>query len=203
MIGKPGVAGDGAYVAYKSRLWAQVRTPTKVGSRIVEFEDAVRPPGVRIIAYDAVARSVYLTREYRRETQDWDWRVPGGKVFDCVDDYLPHYFSELTPVGLDLPAAVLRAAGVEAAEEIGVELADPRIVGLSVAGSTVHWDLYFVCGQVAEVRGNRPEVGEQIEVRRLGWVEALDLVDSGAMSEDRSAMRLRRILVGLLAGGGA
>lgn len=51
------------------------------------FEIARRAPGVRLIITDKEQEKLLLTREFRQELQDWDYRLPGGKVFDTLEEY--------------------------------------------------------------------------------------------------------------------
>lgn len=48
------------------------------------FERAVRPPGVRALLYNDKGL-ILLTREFRHETNSFDYRLTGGKVFDDLD----------------------------------------------------------------------------------------------------------------------
>lgn len=49
------------------------------------FELVRRPPGVRaIIVKDG---RLLLNKEYRYELEDWDYRLPGGKVFDSTEEF--------------------------------------------------------------------------------------------------------------------
>ncbi|GLY50178.1 NUDIX domain-containing protein [Lentzea sp. NBRC 102530] len=187
-------------VAFQSRVFAQVHTPNQVGDQVVVFEMAVRPPGVRVIVVDRTEQLVYLTREMRTETNGWDWRVPGGKVYNKIEPYLPLYLEHDDSGRAEaLTEKVLDSAVQEAGEELGAVLSNPVLLGRSPCGATVHWDLYFVLADLQSLRqSNNPEAGEVIEVRPVRWTEALDLVDSGEIQEERSAMWLRRTLLRLI-----
>lgn len=43
------------------------------------WEKVARAPGVRLILDDQKAGKILLTREFRRELGDYDYRLPGGK----------------------------------------------------------------------------------------------------------------------------
>jgi len=187
-------------VDYQGRIFEIVRTPMLVGGKRKEYETAVRSPGVRVIALDSEARLVYLTKELRSETEGWDLRVPGGKVFDEIERYLPYY---PTPKTLSpqhpFMKHVVEAAEREAGEELGAELHEIELLGKSVCGATVHWDLYIVTSQVCGfARTNAPEPGETIKAHPVEWREALELIDAGVLSEERSAIWLRRTLLRLM-----
>ena len=49
------------------------------------FETARRAPGVRLI-FERDGK-ILLSREYRRETASYDYRLPGGKVFDTLAEF--------------------------------------------------------------------------------------------------------------------
>lgn len=54
--------------------------------KIKTFEFARRSPGTRAIVKNAVGE-ILMTREYRLETQGFDYRLPGGKVFDTREAF--------------------------------------------------------------------------------------------------------------------
>jgi 8-oxo-dGTP pyrophosphatase MutT (NUDIX family) len=171
----------------------------QVGDSVVNFEQVVRPPGVRVIVVDETEQVVYLTQELRAETNGWDWRVPGGKVFDNIGDYLPYFLNEEADSHTQgLLTEVMKAATREAEEELGATLNDATLLGHSACGATVHWDLFFVLAHIKVHRENAPEPGEVITVNRVQWDEALNLIDRGEVREERSAVWLRRILLRLL-----
>lgn len=55
----------------------------------VIFEVAERAPGVRILAEVTGGSEKYivLTQEKRREAEGYDYRLPGGKVFDSLKEF--------------------------------------------------------------------------------------------------------------------
>lgn len=187
-------------VGYQGRIFEILTTPMLVGGKRKDFELVVRPPGVRVIALDMETRTVYLTKELRPETEGWDVRVPGGKIFDDIASYLPYY---PTPKTLNAQHPFMRcvfdAANREAGQELGAKLRDIEFVAKSVCGATVHWDLFFVSAQVDGIsQANTPEPGEVITAHPVEWREALELIDAGVLSEERSAIWLRRVLLRLM-----
>ena len=50
-----------------------------------KFEIARRSPGVRIIIRDG--NKILITKEYRYEHNSYDYRLPGGKVFDTLEEF--------------------------------------------------------------------------------------------------------------------
>lgn len=68
-------------VKYRGRIIEVVEE--KYGTRT--FEIARRSPGVRaLIVRDG---KILLSREYRTEVDEYDFRLPGGKVFDTLSEY--------------------------------------------------------------------------------------------------------------------
>src|SRR5690242_18723642 len=101
-------------VIAKGKLFELVQTKHDDG-RV--FEVARRAPGVRLIIADNAEQKVLLTREYRQELAEWDYRLPGGKVFDTLDD-----FEAFRNSGEDIIEAAKRQAVNEAQQEAGVEI---------------------------------------------------------------------------------
>jgi ADP-ribose pyrophosphatase len=129
------------------------------------FEVARRAPGVRLIIADKPNKKVLLTKEYRQELAEWDYRLPGGKVFDSLDDFEAHRAS-----GADIVAAARAQAINEAQQEAGVEIDELELYKKSVLGATVEWDLYIfeATKWQLSVHGQELEVGEKIEADN--WV---------------------------------
>jgi ADP-ribose pyrophosphatase len=152
------------------------------------FEIARRAPGVRLIIADKANRTVLLTKEFRRELDAWDYRLPGGKVFDSLDEYEAYRKS-----GNDMLDAAKKKAVNEGAEEAGVDIKDLTLFKKSTLGATVEWDLYVF--EVTEwqhhAQGQQLEHGEQIEADT--WVafdEVKKMIVDGAMQEERIALIL-------------
>lgn len=102
------------------------------------FEAARRAPGVRLIIHDQAAGKILLTKEYRQELGEWDYRLPGGKVFDTLDE-----FESFRASGNDILEAAKTKAAEEAQQEAGVEITSLELYKKSVLGATVEWDLYI------------------------------------------------------------
>ena len=152
------------------------------------FEVARRAPGVRLIIHDKPAGKILLTKEYRRELGEWDYRLLGGKVFDSLDE-----FEAFRASGEDIVEAAKVKAIEEAQQEAGVEIANLELYRKSVLGATVEWDLYVfeTSDWRLSVDGQELEVGEKIEADN--WVtynEARQMALSGSMQEERIALIL-------------
>jgi len=152
------------------------------------FEVARRAPGVRLIICDKKNEMILLTKEFRHELGEWDYRLPGGKVFDSLEEYETHRKS-----GNDIVEAAKKQAINEAQQEAGIEIANLELYKKSVLGATVEWDLYVfeTTDWQASVHGQELEVGEKIEADKwYMYDEAKQMVLDGAMQEERIALIL-------------
>jgi hypothetical protein len=151
------------------------------------FEKARRAPGTRLIIPTTIG--VLLTKEYRHETNGYDYRLPGGKVFDTLDEY-----NAFLATGDDILVPATAKAKAEAKEEAGVVTDDLKHFHTSVCGATVDWDLYyFVVGDHTR-EDQATEQGEDIEVMEVDRQEAEAMCLDGRISEERSALVLLRYL---------
>lgn len=152
------------------------------------FEVARRAPGVRLIIYDKDEKKVLLTKEYRNELQAWDFRLPGGKLFDTLDEYEAHRQS-----GDDTIEAAKRQAKREAQQEVGVDVARLTLYKKSILGATVEWDLYVfeTYNWHVKTEGQNLEVGEKIEADTwFTYDEVRIMILNGALQEERIALVL-------------
>lgn len=151
------------------------------------FEIARRAPGVRLIIADKQGRKVLLTREFRQELQDWDYRLPGGKVFDSLEEYEAHRRS-----GEGILAVARLKAIAEGSEEAGIAIEELELLKKSTLGATVEWDLYiFQVNRWHELGGQSLEDGEIIETGHwFNYDEAETMILNGEMQEERIALAL-------------
>src|SRR5690348_11852646 len=68
----------------RGKLFEVVQLPQENGA-VLEVDR--RAAGVRIIIPNKEDGKILLTREFRRELNNWDWRLPGGKVFDSLEEF--------------------------------------------------------------------------------------------------------------------
>lgn len=152
------------------------------------FEKARRAPGVRLIIANRGKREVLLTKEFRRELQDWDYRLPGGKVFDSLDEY-----ERFRKNGEDIIIAAHKKATEESVEEAGIQVSELEEFKRSTLGATVEWDLFVFeakTWRVAE-EGQQLEDGEIIEADNwFSYEEVIEKILSGDMQEERIALIL-------------
>jgi len=152
------------------------------------FEVARRAPGVRLIIHDKLAGKILLTKEFRHELGVWDYRLPGGKVFDSLDE-----FETFRNSGNDIVDAAKAQAINEGQQEAGVDITELSLYKKSVLGATVEWDLYVfeTSDWQLRVEGQELEVGEKIEADNwISYDRAKAMALDGSMKEERIALIL-------------
>ena len=156
------------------------------------YERVIRPPGCRLFVKNAEGK-ILISKEFRKEQGGFDYRLPGGKVFDQLEPYLACRNNKEK-----LEERVLEAAKLEAKQETGADdLINPRIVHKSVCGANVEWDLYFIEAKI-NTHGNQAlEEDEQEHGIEIGYYtpeEVKKMIKDGLMKEDRGVAFLTRIL---------
>lgn len=176
-------------VVYQGKIVEVIRTPMKIGEREVEFESARRSPGVRLLIVNG--DKILLTKEHRTELGGYDFRLPGGKVFDALEDY-NKAFSD----GADLLEHAIEAAKKEAVEEVGLKVNKIEHLHTSHSGATVVWNLYYFLVADFEEVERELEEGEVIHPEWKTFEEVRQLCLDGEVREDRSVAVLLRYLLG-------
>ena len=172
-------------IVARSRLFELVELPQPDGRN---FEVARRAPGVRLIIVDQEHWKVLLTKEFRREIDGYDWRLPGGKVFDSLEEY-----EAFRKSGKDIMSVAMAKAKAEATEEAGIRVDDLSFFKKSTLGATVEWDLYVFEASTWQVHtaGQSLEAGETVDA--VEWHDANTLeqmILEGSMQEERVALIL-------------
>src|SRR3989344_2025656 len=103
-------------IVYKGKIVEVVQKVIKRDGKEIFFEYARRSPGTRLMIITS-DNSILLTREFRHELNEYDYRLPGGKVFDTLEEY-NSFLSE----NKDILAKATEAAKKEAKEEVGIEV---------------------------------------------------------------------------------
>lgn len=171
-------------IVAKGKLFELVQTEQPDG-RV--FEVARRAPGVRLIIEDEENR-ILITKEYREELGAWDYRLPGGKVFDSLDEFEKHRAS-----GVDILEPAKSQAIHEGREEAGIDIEELELFKKSVLGATVQWDLFVfhVTSWKKHANGQQLEAGEQIEADDWYTYDEIErMILEGDMSEGRIALIL-------------
>lgn len=173
----------------EGKLGAIVQFPMLVdtGSGYVEkiFERFARPPGTRIIAVRD--GNIYLQKEHRLESNnEFDWRLPGGKVFDSFTEFRSF-------IGKEVPLdTVLSAGHRELHEEACLECETLTLLKRSTCGASVEWDLYYLLAtKVTSTETTHDEGEEIIDGQWFSYEKVLDMCDSGEIDEDRTIAVLR------------
>ena len=166
----------------------------QIGDRTIEkyleLEVVRRPPGVRALVVQS--NKLLLTYEYRYELDSWDYRLPGGKVFDTNISYCSE-----TPSSL-IMNNVVDALKRELREEANIEIQNYSLLNVSHCGLTVEWDLYYFLVNQFNCSSNKTIQKSEYEYIQNLWVDfstALDLCLSGAVSESRSAYEIIRYIL--------
>lgn len=153
----------------------------------VIFEAAVRAPGVRVLAeiLEDGQKKVVLTQEKRREADGYDYRLPGGKVFDSLEE-----FSNFNG---DMRDQALKKAKEEAKEEAGISSETWKLLGTSKAGASVDWDLHYFLALNCSLGAQELEDGEKGDfgsIVRVSPSELLTFLKENKIQEGRSAAYL-------------
>jgi 8-oxo-dGTP pyrophosphatase MutT (NUDIX family) len=178
-------------IVYQGRIIEVVNQKVNTQGKEQVFEYARRSPGTRLIIVSP-ENKILLTKEFRMEVSGYDYRLPGGKVFDTLVEY--NEFSQ--SAGDIIPKAEL-AAKKEAVEEVGIDVEEINHFATSKVGSTVVWDLiYFVVSKYSHRKAGQEldGAGEDIEVVEVTFDEAKEICLDGRMQEDRSVAVLLKYL---------
>lgn len=174
-------------ITHKGKMIEVVQKEVEQSGIKKTFEFARRSPGTRVII--PRGETILLTKEFRHELGGYDYRLPGGKVYDSLDEY-----NDALAEGIDINESAKRAAIKEAQEEVGIEVKDISFFHKSICGATVVWDLfYFVVRNFAEGE-QELEHGEDITFEFYNREKVKEMCLDGAVSEERSALVLLRYL---------
>jgi 8-oxo-dGTP pyrophosphatase MutT (NUDIX family) len=125
-----------------------------------------------------------MTKEIRREAGGADYRLPGGKVFDSLDELDSHRDS-----GESIEPKALLAAQKEGKEEAGISGGTFEQLEVSTAGASVEWDLHYFKVTDANIGEQELEEHEQgdIETVVLSAEEIFEKLSKREIKEGRSA----------------
>lgn len=177
-------------ITYQGRIIEVVEIDAPAGHEVKTFENARRSPGVRVII--PKDGGILLSKEFRHELQSYDYRLPGGKIYDSLKEY-----NTALKAGMDIAEAAKSAAVKEAQEEAGIQIADLTFFHKSVCGATIVWDLFYFIAEKFEKSVRHTQMGEDMDLECVEYfdnkeVEAMCL--DGRISEERSALVLLRYL---------
>ncbi len=166
---------------FRGRNFVVRQEKVELPGGLVELHEHVwRTDGARIVAVDDRGR-VLLTREFRHELGERDWRIPGGKV-DPTED--PE-----------------QTAGRELQEETGYQAARLKFLWSTTPDSTVRYRRhFFIATDLTEV-GAAHDPGESMTIHWMSLDEACEKALAGEVREEISALALLRIRHGGLTQG--
>src|SRR5688500_13074960 len=130
-----------------------------------------------------------LTKEYRYEIGEHDFRLTGGKVYDSREEY-----RTALKAGVDIMEAAKAGAIKEAVEEAGVKVKDITFLNKSICGMTVIWDLYYFLVKDFSEDVQHLEEDEDVEINWVSKEKAREMCLNGEMKEGRSALVLLKFL---------
>lgn len=173
-------------IVFQGKIVEVVHQLVKIEDKELVFEIARRSPEVRLIICDK--DKILLTKEYRKELKWYDYRLPGGKVFDTLTEYNKNK--------KNIKKYALAAAKRECEEEVGLVPQNSKLYHISQAWATVEWDLYYYI--VTKFKHHKQwqqlEVGEYIDVEWKTKKEILSLIKKWKIHEDRSVGILLKYL---------
>ncbi len=106
--------------------------------KIIKRKMVRRPPGVRaLILNKNDNQKILLSKEFRYELDKWDYRLPGGKVFDTLDLYKEAIARN------DVQKYVEESVAKEVLEEVGLIVKSQKLLKISHDGAGVIWDLFY------------------------------------------------------------
>ena len=141
-----------------------------------------RPPGIRALIVNE-NNQILLSREFRYELNDWDYRLPGGKVFDSLDDYKSALENDTVMEN------VLKTVPKEVLEEVGLVDRNPKLLKVSLDGAGVIWDLYYFEIRDYKKSDNGPQLEENEIINGYKWYEFNDIIKmcrNNEIHEDRT-----------------
>ena len=142
-----------------------------------------RPPGIRALIVDKEKKKILLSKEFRYELNEWDYRLPGGKVFDSLRDYKESIKNN------DVLKHVEKTVSKEVLEEIGLIVKNQKLIKVSKDGASVIWDLYYYEITDYEISNDGPHLEDTEIVDGYVWKsfdEVIDLCINNSIHEDRS-----------------
>jgi 8-oxo-dGTP pyrophosphatase MutT (NUDIX family) len=173
-------------IVFQWKLIEVVQQTVKVWDKELLREIARRSPGVRLIIMDG--DKILLTKEFRRELNQEDYRLPGGKVFDTLVEY--------TTYRKDIAPHCLVAAKRECEEETWLIPQDISLYHISKVGATIERDLYYyvITKYTDHEKWQQLDVGENISVEWKTRKEVMEIIKQWWMQEDRSVGVLMRYM---------
>lgn len=177
-------------ITYQGKMLEVVEQPMQIGEKNVAFEFGRRAPGTRLII-PLPDSKLLLTREYRTYLNGYDFRLPGGKVLDSLEEY-----NVFLKTDRDIGEKAREAAIKEAREEVGLVVNDLELFAISKCGASFEWELYYFVVKSFTEAEQQLEHGEDITLAPTPREEIKAMCLDGRIQEERSALMLLRFLQG-------
>ena len=174
-------------ITHQGRIIEVVQKEVEHNGKTQTFEFARRSPGTRLII--PKGDKIILSKEFRHEIGGYDYRLPGGKVYDSLEEY-----NRALESSLDINKSAKNAAIKEAREEAGILVKDISFFHKSVCGATVVWDLFYFVVNGFEEASQELEDGEDITIELVDRNKVKEMCLDGTIGEERSALVLLRYL---------
>ena len=174
-------------ITYQGKIIEVVQREVTENEKTKTFEFARRSPGVRLLI--PKGDKIILSKEFRHEVGGYDYRLPGGKVCDSLEEY-----NTSLENNLDINEMAKNAAIKEAREEVGIEVKDISFFHKSICGATMVWDLFYFVVKDFEESSQQLEDGEDITLELINREKAKEMCLNGTINEERSALVLLRYL---------
>jgi len=152
-------------------------------TKIVKRNMVRRPPGIRAFILDKKNKKILLSKEYRYELKKWDYRLPGGKVFDNLEEYKKALENDTVLENVE------KTVPKEVKEEVGINIKNQSLFKIATAGAGVVWDLYYYEITDYEILDSGQELEENEFVEGFVWKtfdEIKDMCINQEINEDRS-----------------
>jgi len=170
---------DEDQVVYRGKIFEVIQQHMRIDGKNVTYEIARRSPGVRLLIVKN--NKILLTREYRRELHGYDYRLPGGKVFDTL---APIYRTFTYPSIPTCSRTCSSKTRVPRRNRLSRKEAHP--LETTHAGATIEWDLVYFLVTKTEQATQALEHGERISPHWKTFTQVRTLCLSGKIHEDRS-----------------
>ena len=174
-------------ITHQGKIIEVVQREVEHNGHTKTFEFARRSPGARLII--PKGDKIILSKEFRHEMGGYDYRLPGGKVYDSLEDY-----NNALDSGFDINESAKNAGIKEAQEEVGILVKDISFFHKSVCGATIVWDLFYFIVNDFEENSQQLEEGEDITLELVDINKAKEMCLDGTINEERSALVLLRYL---------
>lgn len=174
-------------ITHQGKIIEVVQKEVEHNGKTQIFEFARRSPGTRLII--PKGDKILISKEHRHEVGGYDYRLPGGKVYDSLEEY-----NKALELNIDISESAKKAAIKEAREEVGIEVKDISFFHKSICGATVVWDLFYFIVNDFNQLSQELEEGEDITIEKIERKKVKEMCLNGTISEERSALVLLRYL---------